>query len=125
MKVNQAQINFLTEILFPIGVFAVGVIGMYISYLKGKQDLRKMQKEKILKEQQLEATIENAKLALELATKNAQRIDKIEPKLVLQDIQNKLVLKALVNMMKSLKEHGINGKTDESIEEIENYLINN
>ena len=122
---NQAQINFLTEILFPIGVFAVGVIGMYISYLKGKQDLRKMQKEKILKEQQLEATIENAKLALELATKNAQRIDKIEPKLVLQDIQNKLVLKALVNMMKSLKEHGINGKTDESIEEIENYLINN
>lgn len=122
---TQLQINFLTEILFPIGVFAVGVIGMYISYLKGKQDLRKMQKEKILKEQQLEATIENAKLALELATKNAQRIDKIEPKLVLQDIQNKLVLKALVNMMKSLKEHGINGKTDESIEEIENYLINN
>lgn len=122
---TQLQINFLTEILFPIGVFAVGVIGMYISYLKGKQDLRKMQKEKILKEQQLEATIENAKLALELATKNAQRLDKIEPKLVLQDIQNKLVLKALVNMMKSLKEHGINGKTDESIEEIENYLINN
>ena len=122
---NQAQINFIMDILFPIGTFAIGVMGMYISYLKGKQDLRKMQKEQILKEKQVEDTIKNVKLALELATKNAQRLDTIEPKLVLQDIQNKLVLKALVNMMKSLKEHGINGKTDESITEIENYLINN
>lgn len=122
---NQVQIKFIIDILYPIGVLIVGAIGMYISYLKGKQDLRKMQKDKVLKEVEAENAIENAKLALELATKNAQRIDAIEPKLILQDIQNKLVLKALVNMMKSLKEHGINGKTDESIREIENYLINN
>lgn len=122
---NQAQINFLINILYPLVVFGIGILGMFVSYKKGKQDLKKMQKEQILKEKQVEDTIQNAKLALELAAKNAQRLDTIEPKLVLQDIQNKLVLKALVNMMKSLKEHGINGKTDESIREIENYLINN
>lgn len=122
---TQEQINFIMDILYPIGVLIVGAIGMYISYLKGKQDLRKMQKDKVLKEVEAENAIKNAKLALELATKNAQRLDSIEPKLILQELQNKLVLKALVNMMKSLKEHGINGKTDESIREIENYLINN
>ena len=122
---NQSQFEFIKDIGYPLVILLVGTLTMYISYLKGKQDLKKMQKEQILKEKQVEDTIKNATLALELATKNAQRLDKIEPKLVLQDIQNKLVLKALVNMMKSLKEHGINGKTDESIEEIENYLINN
>lgn len=122
---NQAQINFLMNILYPLVVFGVGILGMLVSYKKGKQDLKKMQKEHILKEKQVEDTIENAKLALELATKNAQRLDTIEPKLVLQELQNKLVLRALVNMMKSLKEHGINGKTDESIKEIENFLLNN
>ena len=122
---NQAQINFLINILYPLVVFGIGILGMLVSYKKGKQDLRRMQREKVLKEHEIETTIENAKLALELATKNAQRLDRIEPKLVLQEIQNKLVLKALLNMMKSLKQHGINGKTDESIREIENFLINN
>lgn len=122
---DQAQITFIINILYPLVVFGIGIFGMLVSYKKGKQDLKKMQKEQILKEKQVEDTIENAKLALELATKNAQRLDTIEPKLVLQDIQNKLVLKALVNMMKSLKEHGINGRTDESIKEIENFLLNN
>ena len=122
---NQSQFEFIKDIGYPLVILLVGTLTMYISYLKGKQDLKKMQKEQILKEKQVEDTIKNATLALELATKNAQRLDKIEPKLVLQDIQNKLVLKALVNMMKSLKEHGINGRTDESITEIENFLINN
>lgn len=122
---TQQQINFLINILYPLVVFGIGILGMLVSYKKGKQDLRRMQREKVLKEHEIETTIKNAKLALELATKNAQRLDSIEPKLILQDIENKLVLKAHLTTMKSLKEHGINGRTDESIKEIENFLLNN
>lgn len=50
---NQEQIKFILDFIFPVGAFAIGVMGMYISYLKGKQDLRKMQKEQILKEKQV------------------------------------------------------------------------
>ena len=122
---TQEQISFLVNILYPLIVFGIGILGMYISYKKGKQDLRKMQKDKVLREVEAENAIRNAKLALELATKNAQRLDHIEPKLIMQEVQSKLMLKALLNIMKSLKAKGINGATSESMAEIENYLINN
>lgn len=71
---NQAQFDFLKNMEYSLVTLFVGTLIMYISYLKGKQDLRKIQKEQMLKEKQVEDTIENAKLVLELATKNAQSL---------------------------------------------------
>lgn len=122
---RSEQIKIIIDILYPIGVFALGIFGMWISYLKGRQDLKKFQKDKILKEQQIEYTIKQAQKTSELAIATDKQVENNTLRIAMIEIQQRLMLKAQLNTMKSLKIHGINGKTDESIAEIENYLLNN
>lgn len=110
--------------VYPAITFIVGVFGMYLSYKKGKIDLKKMQKEEFLREHVTEETINIVQKLTEVTNINSNIIKKHQEKIDESEKERKLLLKALLNIMLSLKDHGINGKTTQSIKDINEYLFN-
>lgn len=117
--------QFMIRVFYPLVIFFLSALSMYMNYKKDRNYLHNMRKEEVLKETRLEKTIAQAEETAKLALANSEQVRDNTCRIEMLEIQQRLMLKAQLNTMKSLKAKGINGKTSESITEIENYLLNN